>query len=324
MYGSLGRACVVSILLFAGMQAATAQSAFRTEVHPIPTQTLSTTEFLNATTEAPKAVVAGELRIPTFGTNRLPAVVLVHGSSGVGANVIDWASELNKLGVAVFILDSFTGRGITSTVADQSLLAHFAMLYDSYRALEILAKHPRIDPDRIAIMGFSKGAVAALYSSMERFQKAYGPAGATFAAHLAFYTPCNTGFIGDTKTNAKPIRFFHGADDDYTPATHCQEYAARLKAAGADVDIFVYPGGHHGFDASVLTVPIRLPNAITGRKCRLNEAPQATIVNTETGKPFTYGDPCIERGATVAHSASAAASARADVATFLKSVFKIQ
>jgi len=33
------------------------------------------------------------------------------------------------------------------------------MMIDSYRALALLAEHPRIDRKRIAIMGFSKGAV---------------------------------------------------------------------------------------------------------------------------------------------------------------------
>jgi len=44
----------------------------------------------------------------------------------------------------------------------------------SYRALEVVAKEPRVAPARIAVMGFSQGAAAALYSSIARFQKMYG------------------------------------------------------------------------------------------------------------------------------------------------------
>ena len=89
---------------------------------------LSAAQFLNGKGDGPDAIVGGELRIPRFGEDRFPAVVLVHGSGGIASNVTDWAIELNKLGFVVFILDSFTGRGISNTVADQSQLSIYAML----------------------------------------------------------------------------------------------------------------------------------------------------------------------------------------------------
>jgi hypothetical protein len=46
--------------------------------------------------------------------------------------------------VAAFILDSFSGRGISNTANDQSQLDSLAMLVDAYRALGILAQHPRL------------------------------------------------------------------------------------------------------------------------------------------------------------------------------------
>src|SRR5206468_8543193 len=132
-----------------------------------------------------KAVtLAGELRIPRPGSDRLPAVILVHGSGGVNASHERWAQELNSIGVATLILDTFSGRGIVSTVNDQSQLHSLAMMVDAYRALAILAEHPRIDRDRIAVIGFSKGAVASVYSSSRRFRELYGPPGVEFAAHI--------------------------------------------------------------------------------------------------------------------------------------------
>src|SRR5712692_8486938 len=137
----------------------------RTEIHPVRSVTLSEEEFLTGATGGQPAVLAGELRLPRT-SGRLPVVVLVHGSGGVESNVIRWAEELNASGLGTFVLDHFSGRGIMQTATDQAQLPHVAMIADAYRALELLARHPRVDPTRIAVMGFSKGGFAALYASL--------------------------------------------------------------------------------------------------------------------------------------------------------------
>ena len=53
--------------------------------------------------------------------------------------------------------------------------------------------------DRIAVMGFSKGAVASVYSAVARFRTAYGSPEHRFAAHIGFYTPCNVAYDGDAE-----------------------------------------------------------------------------------------------------------------------------
>jgi predicted esterase len=88
---------------------------------------------------------------------------------------------------------------------------------DAYRALDQLAQHPRIDPNRIAAMGFSIGAFAAVYSSNERFLKMYGSPNVKFATHIGLHTPCPVTYRDDTKVTGKPIRLFHGIADDWTP-----------------------------------------------------------------------------------------------------------
>lgn len=73
----------------------------------------------------------GRVRIPRAGTDRLTAVVIVNSSGGVMASEDAWSRELNGLGIATFILDGFTGRGITSTAADQAQLGRFTMINDA-------------------------------------------------------------------------------------------------------------------------------------------------------------------------------------------------
>ena len=89
------------------------------ELHSFQSQSPTDQEFLTGKKDAKPVALIGELRIPRPGTDRLPAVVLLHGSGGVTDREDIWARELNALGVATFIVDSFTGRGIGTTIADQ-------------------------------------------------------------------------------------------------------------------------------------------------------------------------------------------------------------
>ena len=298
-----------------------AQAIFRTEVYPVQTVTLGTADFLLGKKDGKPTMIAGELRIPKPGTDRLPAVVLVHGSGGIGFNSGMWADELNKAGLATFVVDSFTGRGITQTVTDQSQLSSYAMMNDAFAALAVLARHPRIDPGKIAVMGFSKGAVPSVYASMNRFQSAYAPDGAGFAAYIGFYTPCNVALIDDEKVGTRPIRLYHGLADDWVPVGPCRDYVARLKKAGADISLVEYPGAYHAFDNQMIPGTMQLPQALTGRKCRFEEKQPGVIINNDTGQPATANDSCIERGATIAYNAEATAAARKDIVEFLTNLF---
>jgi dienelactone hydrolase len=282
-----------------------AHAQARIEIRPIETITLSTPQFLTGDSSGNSTVLGGELRIPRPGTDRLPAVILVHGSGGLGSTHERWIQELNGAGVATFVVDSFSGRGINNTIDDQSQLATLAMMVDAYRALATLAQHPRIDTNRIAVMGFSKGAVAAVYSSNERFRKMYGPPNPQFAAHIGLYTPCNVTLKDDDKVTGKPIRLFHGIADDWVSIEPCRDYVARLKKSGADVVLTEFPGAYHAFDAFMLKQPLKLQRAQTTRNCRLVEGENGEILNSRTGKHFDLNDPCVERGTTVAYDEAA-------------------
>src|SRR5262249_99675 len=225
-----------------------AQGIGRLEIHAIPSITVSNQQFLTSNRYGKPVIVGGELRLPRSTTEKFPVTILIHGSGGISASTDRWANELNSVGVGAFILDSFTGRGIVNTSTDQSQLDSIAMMHDAFAALGKLATHPRIDPARIAVMGFSKGAVPAIYSSSERFRPAYGPAHAQFAAHIGLYTPCNVTYRQDDKVGKGPLRFFHGIADDYVSIEPCRAFVKRLKEAGADVTLTEYPNAKHAYD----------------------------------------------------------------------------
>jgi dienelactone hydrolase len=300
---------------------AMAEPVARIEVMPVPSVTLTAAQILRGDLKGVPVTLAGELRIPRPGTARLPAVILVHGSGGLGTNIDAWAKEINALGAAVFILDSFSGRGITSTVTDQTQLDSLAMMTDAYRALALLAKHPRIDPARIAVMGFSKGAMTAVYSAGIRFENLYSPAGPRFAAHIGLYTPCNTTFRDDEKTDGTPIRLFHGTPDDWVAVAPCRDYVARLKQAGADVTLTKYPGAWHAYDNPATSPPVINAQAQTTRACRMREGADG-VMNADTGKVFSYADACVQHGAHLGYDPAATAATVAAVRDFLKAALK--
>jgi dienelactone hydrolase len=269
--------------------------------------------------------IAGELRLARPSNDRAPAVILVHGSGGIGSGWPDfWSQELNSIGVATFIIDGFSARGIVSTGEDQDQLGRLTMIYDVYRALGRLAAHPRIDPARIAVLGSSRGGQVALYASMKRFQDSYAQPGTELAAYLPFYATCNMTFVGDADIADKPVRLFHGTIDDYVPVAPCRAYVERLRKAGKDVTLTEYADAYHAFDLPLLpTTPVLLPNSQTTRGCQIAEEPLGRIVNTTTKAPFTYADPCIERGPHVAYNPAAQKAAAQAVKDFLRVAFKL-
>jgi dienelactone hydrolase len=149
------------------------------------------------------------------------------------------------MGVATLMIDYFAGRGLK--FMDRYSFPIMNGTADAYRALALLANHPRIDPNRIAIMGISWGGTPALYSSLERFVKLYGaalpiaPPTRQFAAHIVLYPGCSLRYREGTKTTGKPIRIFHGIADDWTPIGPCRDYVKQLKGAGADVALTELP-----------------------------------------------------------------------------------
>src|SRR5438477_4905836 len=155
----------------AAAEPSVADLAARTELRAVETLTLTDQQFLTGDKSGKPATIAGQLRLPRGAAGKLPAVVLLHGSGGVGPGPEMWAKYFNEMGIASYVLDSFTGRGIVSTSTNQALLGRLNMILDAYRAYDVLADHSRIDPAPIPVMGFSRGGQSALYASMTRFQQ---------------------------------------------------------------------------------------------------------------------------------------------------------
>ena len=297
--------------------------AARTELYAIPTLTLSDANFLKGEAEGTPATVGGQFRIAP-GRGRLPVVLLMHGSGGMGPNIEMWSEEFNAMGVSAFALDGFTGRGLTRTSDNQALLGRLNFILDIYRALDILTKHPRVDPERIVLMGFSRGGQAALYASLKRFHRMWNKSGVQFAAYIPFYPDCATTYIGDTEIADRPIRIFQGTADDYNPVAPCKAFVTRLRAAGHDVELTEYPNVWHAFDNPLGSTALYISKGgQTVRHCSIREEPEGLLINAATKQPFTYKDSCVELNPHLATDLAATADAKMRVKALLKDVFKL-
>ena len=171
------------------------------------------------------ATLSGELLFPE-GQGPFPAIVLAHGCAGNRYVESAWGPFLRQLGYATFNIDSFGGRGISEVCTQAGLLTPLQRVPDAYGALRLLAADPKIDPRRIALMGFSHGGMLTMFASTAWAKETYAPGGQTaFRAFFPFYPYCNAVFPERDRVSA-PVRIHIGEKDNWTPAKPCAELAA--------------------------------------------------------------------------------------------------
>ena len=182
----------------------------------------------------------GELYRPA-GDGPVPAVVLLPPCSGRLPVAIERAEarRYTALGYAVLAVDSLGARGIADGCAGGGTSVDGVM--DAYGALLHLATLPFIDPDRIALVGYSLGASVALsavaYDGPERlFDR-------RFSAAIAYSPSCP-----DKLAVSVPTIILTGALDDWAPVRFCRRMMARRTALGAPLRLVVYPDAQHGFN----------------------------------------------------------------------------
>ena len=233
------------------------------EFQSIPMITMQ--KILNRGSYGETQTISGTLNFPANAPDKnVPAVILLHGGSGISTPQAHWIKTLNSIGLATFMVDSnWARRNCHKDKKNKSFKVggpycngtHRGMLriVDAYRALELLSKHPRIDSTRIGCLGTSLGGVGCLYQSVKRFQKMWGTPGIEFAASVPMYPVCTTKWKEDDVMSDEPIRIHIGELDQYGSAESCVKYVERLRTKGKDITVTVYPGVHHTFEAKIIT-----------------------------------------------------------------------
>jgi dienelactone hydrolase len=177
------------------------------------------------------------------GPGPFPAVVLMHGCSGLTAVQESAARLLRDRGYVALVVDGFSARGVETTCGRAyASPTPRERVEDARAAVRQLETLPYVDPRRVALVGWSHGGLTALLAWAEGSR----PPGAPFCAVAAFYPHCSV--PDDGAAGRVPLLVLIGGADDWTPPSLCQTFAAGASARGRDVSLVVYPGATHSFD----------------------------------------------------------------------------
>ncbi|HTV38581.1 MAG TPA: dienelactone hydrolase family protein [Xanthobacteraceae bacterium] len=203
------------------------------------------------------------------GTGPFPAVVALHDCGGLegrpttNAEVYgEWSTVLAAKGFVVIFPDSFGSRGVGAQcrLREPKVRASRERVADANAARRWLQTQNFVRRDRISLLGWSSGAIAALWTV--RPNATPRDSGADFRSAVALYPGCAR--LHQTAWSARvPTLILIGGADESTLASTCEQMVAGARGRSARAEIVVYPGAGHDFDrANSLARPRTEPSGV--------------------------------------------------------------
>ncbi len=179
--------------------------------------------------------------------------------------------------------DSFNSRGIEGICSEVQRLKNGIAVGMPQRRADVLAALSWVraqnwaDPQRVALLGWSHGAMTLLAATDagQPSVKAQEP----FVTAIAFYPGCVNAAREGYQPNTS-LTLLLGADDDWTLPEPCIQLGDKLKSQGHKVTVKVYPGAVHDFDTPLpglrtrADIPSRSP-ARAGQGVQVGQNPAA-------------------------------------------------
>lgn len=221
-----------------------------------------------------KTRLQAELRLP-HSDPPFRAIVFLHGCSGlkrngaISATYSAWGKLLNDAGFAVLMVESASSRGFGSTCGpgEARKIMYFNRPLDAYGALGYLQSRPDVRADGIGLAGWSQGGGITLLTVVSKSIGRPDPRPEhDFKAAVAFYpSACSTRAQSRPFTSVEPgqwstsipLLVLHGAKDNWTRVSPCQEFIHAARQRRQPVTIKVYSDAAHSFDAPNLPLQRR-------------------------------------------------------------------
>ena len=173
------------------------------------------------------------------GNGPFPAVIMMHVCSGDLPYLDPWENRFIQWGYVVLRVDSLTQRK-KQTFCDRPVPTARPRAQDAYDAKSYLMELPFVDKEKIGLIGWSHGGIAALYvvDNLTPIEKRENP----FQCAVAFYPYCSKIY----ELNA-PLLILIGGKDDWCPASSCKQFLTP-RDSQHEINLKIYENAYHCFD----------------------------------------------------------------------------
>jgi dienelactone hydrolase len=188
------------------------------------------------------------------GDGPFPALVLMPTCFGqvYSLNTFDWAERALAHGYAALVVDPLSERKSENNCPPPLPIPAGRLLKDAFDAAAHLRRQPFIDPQRIALMGFSQGGMVALGAASG------AEANTPFRAIVAVYpvcvhpevsipgkdSPVDLVYVPQTIAVPTFVEMGDGDTQGGPPMNGCPPLLDARKTQGAPVDYVVYHATH--------------------------------------------------------------------------------
>ncbi|MDP8914186.1 MAG: alpha/beta fold hydrolase [Pseudomonadota bacterium] len=212
------------------------------------------------------------LLVRPVGSAAMPGLVLIPGYSRTAYDLLPVAVRFARAGFATLSV-SQPGFGGSTGPADFSGPRTFAAVH---AAAQRFAAEPFVDPTRLGLYGYSRGALAAaqLATRTDLFRAAVLGGGIyDFAAAYRQVTlpGIRSNMVEETGMTEEAVRFrspihdvegldgpvliVHGADDLNAPPEQARALADRLRKLGRPHELIIIAGGTHSLSVNDIATP---------------------------------------------------------------------